>query len=202
MKKRIVAVLLTIMIVCGCGNKDPYKNYERYDLKEDNLIIYDYFYGREKATYAVGLLEDNSELDTIGFFYKVKDNDYILLDQFYEDKTSVITLYNNYNDDTFQFYDNNLFYRQYYTITKYTLNHEEIEKEEIKFDTKAELATILQKANEYTEDNLRIRCIRFIGIEKIEDNYIYLKSVIDNVDYKDFISKCSLENLICEEVTS
>ena len=104
MKKFFSLVMLLIcLIATGCQKEDD--AYKHYDLKDKDIETYVYYSDkRGKETYALSDLTTGDMTITTGFFYKVADDDFILLE----------TLESSHNDayknkSTYQFYDNKLY---------------------------------------------------------------------------------------------
>ena len=91
-----------LLSLCGCQKIEPYADFEHYDLK--NYITtnkYTIIDDNNKHVYIItDITPDNSEAIINGLFYKVADDDYILLDKI--DSCSKAEFYDeNYN----YFYD-------------------------------------------------------------------------------------------------
>lgn len=99
MKSRNVLILIILLILlCGCEEKEDYSSFEHYDVDVYN-DRYTYSYVGEdniQRVYVIAdISEEHSEAITNGLFYKIKEDDYILLDKFdscgyqaaYKDKT-------------------------------------------------------------------------------------------------------------------
>lgn len=105
MRKSNLLLIGIILLLCGCNN-DQYNDFEHYDLVNKDLNVYNYYdekYGMQ--TYALAdMTPENYESVLTGFLYKVKNNDYILLEKL---ESSTRNAYNN--DNIYQFYDNKLY---------------------------------------------------------------------------------------------
>ncbi len=103
MKKTLGIFLIGICILSsGCAKEED--NFEHYDLKDKDLNIYTYHNdSNEKEVYALATL--SSSMSTLtGFFYKIDENEYILLETL---ESSTSDAYKkNY---MYQFYDNKLY---------------------------------------------------------------------------------------------
>ena len=128
MKKFLVLAVISLLF-CGCGDK--YKDYEHYELKDDEAITYTVHYDDGEAHYAitdVSVLYGVTEMKLYGLLYQVAENDYIILDtfglrgslnfsaKFYNDKLYVLTVGSNAGDYV------------------YTLNREKFDKEEFNYN--------------------------------------------------------------------
>ena len=84
MRKNIIILSFSILCLCGCKKIDPYADFEHYDLKNyytgNMYTIIDDNNNRHVYTVA-DITPDNSEAIINGLFYKVADDDYILLDK-------------------------------------------------------------------------------------------------------------------------
>ena len=104
MKKFFSLVMLLIcLVITGCQKEDD--TFKHYDLKDKDIETYVYYSDkRGKETYALSDLTTGDMTITTGFFYKVADDDFILLE----------TLESSHNDayknkSIYQFYDNKLY---------------------------------------------------------------------------------------------
>lgn len=104
MKEKIVFVILTICVVLtGCGKIED--NFEHHNLKDKELNSYVYYSdNRGREEYALADLTTGDMTITTGFYYKVDENDYILLETF---ESSDLNAFKN--KSTYQFYDNKLY---------------------------------------------------------------------------------------------
>ena len=105
MKKILILFFLMVgLVITGCTKEDS--NFEHYDLKDKDLNTYIYYSGeRGKEIYAlVDITPSSYESCLTGLFYKVGENDYILLETLeYNQKQS----YNR--DSVYRFYENKLY---------------------------------------------------------------------------------------------
>lgn len=111
MKKILLIIIL--LITCSCSIKDKYNGFEHYTLKDNPKYEYDYRYVANgetfKDTYAIADLTE-SEIalaETIGLFYKIKEDDYILL--FKKDTRDVGNLSSHNAPANLGFYDDKLY---------------------------------------------------------------------------------------------
>lgn len=105
MRKILLICLLSLcLLLTGCSKEKDI--YEHYDLIDKDLNIYNYYdekYGMQ--TYALAdITPENYESVLTGFFYEVKNNDYVLLETL---ELSTNNAYNN--DNMYQFYNNKLY---------------------------------------------------------------------------------------------
>ena len=140
--------------------------------------------------YQVASLDDEFE-PTNGLFYKITDNDYILLDTEYPHANELPKEGNKACRNIF--YD-----RKYYILsdygfrlTEYNLNGEKFEKKENYLN----IDSLYRKNTEYKD-------ISYSCIEKIENNIMYIndyhQTTIDG-EHENFSSiKCSLDDYKCE----
>lgn len=87
MKKALFLCVLGvwILLLCGCnnGNNEDNDSFEHYDLKDKKLNVYTYYNDDEEKleTYALADITPGSyESVLTGFFYKIGNDDYILLE--------------------------------------------------------------------------------------------------------------------------
>ena len=84
LKKHVIIFLFLIFYVCGCEKSNQYTNFEHYDLTNyDTTNKYTYV-GDDNYKYEYVITDitpESSEERINGLFYKVSDNDYILLDE-------------------------------------------------------------------------------------------------------------------------
>lgn len=103
-KVLIVGLMVVCILLTGCTNdKDTFKH---YDLKDKDLNTYVYYSDtRGKEIYVLSdISSPNAESFLTGLFYKVSENDYILLDTLeFNQKDSYK------NNNVYQFYDNKLY---------------------------------------------------------------------------------------------
>ena len=103
MKKFLLLILISLcFITTGCTKQ---KDFEHYSLLDKDLNIYTYFNNNHNEMYALADLtpEDSEDFKT-GLFYKVANNDYILLEIMESDREEAYK--KNY---LYQFYGNKLY---------------------------------------------------------------------------------------------
>lgn len=103
MKKFLLLILISLcFITTGCTKQ---KDFEHYSLIDKDLNTYTYFNNNHNEIYALADLtpEDSEDFKT-GLFYKVANNDYILLEIMESDKEEAYK--KNY---LYQFYGNKLY---------------------------------------------------------------------------------------------
>lgn len=181
--KKILFVVL-VMSLCGCGFlEEPYKGFEHSDLKDVKKKIFTLNENNYKEVEEYVLINETLEKSEDYLYYKVAEDDYILLD-----KTTIAT--SEFFDDSRcnVLYGNRLFLlTNIGFIKEYQLNKENTTNRNIKFD----YSRIYESGIEGT--------IEFSRIEKIEKGYMYLCASIRNDYTTDFIMKCSIENYKCEK---
>lgn len=104
MKKIVILSLIIIIIITGCTKEED--TFEHYDLEDKDLNTYIYYSDeRGKEIYALADITPSSyESYLTGLFYKVAENDYVLLE------TLEFSQRESYkNDSVYQFYDNKLY---------------------------------------------------------------------------------------------
>ena len=139
------------------------------------------------STYVVTILEERDYEDiTVGLFFKISQNDYVLLDKINSCNEKEIDV-----ENTYFYYDsnqqNNKLYLQRCIGNKnieYVLDKEKIIKKELLFDKKIA--------------DLKETSIVFNKIKKVEDNYIYYVGYnVDSVEREELSIKCSLIDYSC-----
>lgn len=188
MKKIFLIILL--LIVCGCKYTTQYSQYEHYNLNENDGYLFNYTFHDEygiPSTYVVTILEERDYEDiTVGLFFKISQNDYVLLDKINSCNEKEIDV-----ENTYFYYDsnqqNNKLYLQRCIGNKnieYVLDKEKIIKKELLFDKKIA--------------DLKETSIVFNKIKKVEDNYIYYVGYnVDSVEREELSIKCSLIDYLC-----
>ncbi len=141
----MIVILFLILYICGCGKKeemDQFFDFEHFDLIGKNINSYTFYSDDKRETYAVAdiTLERHDEGEINGLFYKIADNDYILLDEIEscgnQDDLYKYERYNYfYSDDKNN--QNKLFINRYLggSLLEYTLEEENFQKKVLKFDT-------------------------------------------------------------------
>ena len=188
MKK--IIIVISMFLRCGCSLiNDEYEKFEHYDLTSNKMRIHEYYNKEGKENYAIGVLEDNSEIDNLGLFYKIDYDDYILLDKFIGYSEDIDS-----QDYYYYFYENKLYICGNFKIGMYSLNKEKFDKKELTFDTKS----ILSNIKNLKENQIVI----FEKIVKVDSEYIYFNSRINNLDNSDFVAKCALSDYKCEKISN
>lgn len=87
--KKLFIILMLVLVVCGCSNSSKKGTFKHYDLKDKDLNPYSYIY--EDGSSDLYVLADMTSKDSLavmtGLFYKVGEDDYILLDTFESSQT-------------------------------------------------------------------------------------------------------------------
>ena len=104
MKKIFLVCIGVILLLCGCS--DEFSGFEHYDLSGKDLNVYNYYDDvRGKETYVLAdMTPENYESCLTGLYYKISDNDYILLERL---ESSTFDAYKK--DFIYQFYDGKLY---------------------------------------------------------------------------------------------
>lgn len=174
MKKIIIFITITLLL-CGCTGKKE-QNYKHYQLEDGYYNTYTYTNDNgNKETYALKdiTLEEYQSVVT-GLFYKVGNNDYILLDKL----ESVITDASN-QKSVYQFYEDKLYglgSGNTPIIFEYQLDGTKSKLKELKFK--------IEDTNIYPT-----------SLIEIKNNSIILKGYIKRQETKVFI--CLLNNYNC-----
>lgn len=194
MKK--VMLILLVLLMCGCSNKDKYKDFEHYDLRE--FKYEEYVFPRENKgiwketeieNYAIAIIESGVMRNTEGLLYKVAENDYILLDDFEGHGVYGIA------GHVFQYEDKIYIVGNELMINEYTLNGENTTVRELA--TKFDYSSITSK---YEEGGHKVYPYGHL-IEKVDDDFIYFKGIfIPNAKEPSKNIKCSLNDYKCEEI--
>lgn len=179
MKKVFILCLIVLCIsITGCGKeKDTFEHYDLKDKKLNTYIYYDDNRGREE--YVLADMTTGDMITTTGFFYKIADNDYILIEKLH---SLHLDAYDS--KSTYQFYDNKL----YGVGTVGTPMYFEIE---------------LKGKNSKIEEKNFVWEQQEIGpttIENIDSNYITLYAYVglENEAVAGRIFRCSLKDYKCE----
>lgn len=195
---RIFILICVCIILCGCSKEVDYSNYKHYDLKENDKLTYTYMAEDGlKQEFAVADITPQGEYDVKeGIFYKVGDDDYIMLDELYPTQNS------SYHENPLwytYFYQDKLFIirNNGWLALQYTLNKENTKKAEIWLssgipDEPRQDVIYLDKSS-VTDENFWS-----YHMEKIENNWIYFKGKTTDLESFDF--KCSLDNNKCESI--
>ena len=178
MKKHIVILLFFCLFLSGCS-KNEYSNFEHYDLKNyDTSRKYVYMDDNKVLQeYVITDITPKESLQVVNaLFYKVGENDYILLDEIkYCDNP------NSYQNNKYAYFYNNKLYIAGCDgglLLEYTLDGSNIEKIDLltKFDSKYML---------YSIENIDEKYIYYSGKESIS-------SLIESI-------KCSRQTYKCEK---
>lgn len=187
MKKNITILLLLILCACGCSNNNKFEKFRHYNSNDYNLDEYDpirinrYSYinqNGENYEYVItDISSENSEAKKEGLFYKISEDDYILLDEI--DSCGYPKACNN-NRYTY-FYNDKLYIIRCSggIVLEYDLSGYNI--------TKKDLLPLLNT-------NLRLT-----GIDYIDNEYMYYEGSINYTGPHEKI-KCSKNNYTCEPI--
>ena len=176
--KKILTILIIILLFNGCSKK--YEKFEHYDLTNYEKLTFKYVENFEENIYVLAdITPKNYEMKIYGLFYKISDNDYILLDKI---ENGSLSEQENY------FINNKLYVNAHYSAHhyEYTLLKDKTIKRELNFD--------------YSSVGKQIM---MYYVTKVEDNYIYYYSIMydSTIDPeywgKKYILKCSLEDYKC-----
>lgn len=104
MRKFNLLFIGMILLLCGCS--DEFSGFEHYDLSGKDLNVYNYYDDvRGKEVYVLAdMTPENYESCLTGLYYKISDNDYILLERL---ESSTFDAYKK--DFIYQFYDGKLY---------------------------------------------------------------------------------------------
>lgn len=186
MKSNLLLVTLFVcLFITGCSvSKKEEDTFQHYDLKGKDINMYVY-HSDERGKEIYALVDDTTGSMTIttGLYYKIDDDDYILLEKFESSKANAYR-----RESTYQFYDNKLYgvgngdTPMYFEIV---LNGKESHIEEKRFDYNGKLVGTAE-------------------IRKIENGYItfYGYTSLENEAMAGRNFKCSLENYQCEIIES
>lgn len=178
MRRILYFLCIVILLLTGCTKEKD--NFKHYNLNDEDINTYIYHSDvRGKEEYALSDLTTEDMTITTGFFYKITDNDYILLNTLESSKKDAYS-----NKEAYQFYDNKLYgvgngdTPMYFEIE---LNGKDSYLEEKKFT--------------YNEKN-----VGPVSIKKIENNYIIFygyTSTKDEAILRKYF-KCSLNDYKCQ----
>ncbi len=187
MFKKCLFGLGVLFLLCGCGNDKLYGGFEHFDLKDKDLscsYVQTEDDGRTMEYYIVDITPTGYESRATGLFYKVGQDDYILLEKF--DMMSASLSYGCASN--VKFYKDKLYGIGGETIGNsvtfvYELDGAKSEKKELPL-----------KYGEYS--------IGLMGsIDEVSDDRIELSSIIFEDEHnviRDF--SCSLETYECEKI--
>ena len=175
MKRKIFLLAALILCVCGCSNKENNDDYQHYSLSDKDTLSTFYSYtndNNQTETYIVtDVTPTESEEIRNALFYKVDDDDYIMLDEF-----SSCSNPNDYKNKSKNYFSLNKLYITRCSggiVYEYTLNGTDT--------IKKDLSNIvnLQNAN----------------VKEVKDGYVFFEGIDSSKDTK--IVKCSQETYDC-----
>lgn len=186
MKRDLLLITLFIcLFITGCGvSKTEQDTFQHYNLKGKDVNRYVYHSDeRGKEIYALADDTIGSMTITTGFYYKIDDDDYILLEKFESSKANAYK-----SQSAYRFYNNKLYgvgngdTPMYFEIE---LKGKESHIEEKRFDYNGKL-------------------VGPADIKEIENGYItfYGYTSLENEAMAGRNFKCSLENYKCEIMES
>lgn len=192
-KKIIFLILFGCIFLTACGNK--YKNFEHYDLRKLNINDYTFHYDNRDDTYAVADITNikNDMGGIVGLFYKISDDDYILLDEIEScGNTDSDYILSNVANYFYQRKGNNQ--AKLYTsrclganlLYEYTLEKEKISKKQLEFD--------------YSDITKGTDTINSSRILNVDDDYIYLDVSLNSARTQVNI-KCDFNSMKCSETS-
>lgn len=87
--KKLFIIFVMILMICGCSNSSKKGTFKHYDLKDKDINPYSYIYEDGSSDlYVLADMTSEEALSVVtGLFYKVKEDDYILLDTFESGQT-------------------------------------------------------------------------------------------------------------------
>ncbi len=178
MKKNVVILLFLILCVCGCENNSQYTDFKHYNLKNYDITNrYSYVDDdNHKHEYIItDITPENNEERISGLFYKVTDDDYILLDEINSCNSS--EAYKNKNQN--YFYGDKLYVNRCSggVVLEYTLSGSKTSKIDLlsKLDSKLMLTSI----------------------KNVDDDYIYYNGSA-SISSSDEVVKCSRNSYKCQ----
>lgn len=180
MRKTII-ILLMCLVLCGCrkhiDEEDKYTEYERYSKEEinenDDSIRYIFKNDKNQNMYVVANITlKNSERNLYGLFYKINEDEYILLKAF-DSNNSIFYFYQDFNNNL-----NKLYAILNDKFLELELDKEKIKTKELNFD----MSSIFQDTSIY-------------GIKDVTPEFVYF---LADRSYSTITVKCSLDSLICE----
>ena len=179
--KKLLVLLVIIISMVGCGKKQD--EFTHYDLKGKDKSVYIYYSdnrGREEYVLA-DLTPASHEACLTGLFYKVDEDDYILLERLEFDKKESYK-----NETVYKFYDNKL-----YGVG----NGESPMYFEIELNAKE--SKIEEKNFMWNSQKIAPTSIKFIKDNKIT---VWAYAAINEQATTGTYFECSLKNYECEIV--
>lgn len=177
--KKLLVVFLCLSILCGCNKKeDKFQDFKHFSLQDKYVFSYSYHGPSNQIDeYAIAdITPKKSEDNYTGLFYKIADNDYILIQEM-NACHDIGTEGKEYN----YFADNKLYLVRCWSTYVAELNKEKTTIKPLNLDF-----------SKFNNDGDKIH---IINIVKTIDNYIYYNAMFDNSNE---IIKCNLSNYICE----
>lgn len=177
--KKIIILLILIIGITGCAKEQD--NFEHYDLKEKDKNVYIHHsdeYGREEYVLA-DLTPAEYESCLTGLFYKVGEDDYVLLETLeFNQKDSYKKEY------VYQFYDDKLYGVGNGDSPMY-----------FEIELKAKNSKLQEKSFYWENQEIGPRSIKSIGDDKIVI-YAYASTTDQAMVGNNF--ECSLDNYKCK----
>lgn len=177
--KKIFLCLGTVLLLCGCSNEKDL--YEHYNLKDKDLNKYTYIndYGRKEVYALVDITPHSYESILTGLFYKVGEDDYILLGKLESSSKSAYK-----KKSMYQFYEDKL----------YGVGNGDTPMAFV-FDLKGKDSSIKELNFKYNDQIVGTTSIT----NSIEDNYINFYGIvyIDEHNTSKYF-RCSLKDYQCE----
>lgn len=177
--KKILTIIMILLcfVITGCNKKD---NFDHYDLKDKDLNTYVHHGDEKDELYALAdITPEGYESFITGLFYKVSENDYILLEKLEYSRKDAYK-----NKTIYHFYENKLYgvgNGESPMIFEIELNRKQSKMNELKF-----------KINNKTNPFL------ITSIEDIKDNKIlYYGYVTTDSGNNSSNINCSLKTYEC-----
>lgn len=176
--RKLIIILFCCLFLCGCG-QNKYNDFEHYDLKEHDTTIKHVYMDDNSILheYVITDITPEESLEIVNaLFYKVAEDDYILLDEI-----RFCDSPNSYQNPKHAYFYNNKLYIAGCSgglLLEYTLDGSSIEKVDL-------LAKLDSKYMLYSIDN-------------VDDEYIYYggkESISSPIE----IIKCSRSTYECEK---
>ena len=151
MKRKIFLLATLILCVCSCSNKENNDDYQHYNLSDKDTLSTFYSYtndNNQTETYIVtDVTPTESEEIRNGLFYKVDDDDYIMLDEF-----SSCSNPNDYKNKSKNYFSLNKLYITRCSggiVYEYTLNGTDTKKENLSNIVKLQNANVKEVKDGY-----------------------------------------------------